>query len=168
MSSHLSKCIPDENAPTAHQPATVIRCFAAMLYDTMLLFGVLFAATLIPSLILGYGPVADVANEQVVHELHPMMSGAVFQLYLLAVWAIFFCWFWHKHGQTLGMQAWRLKVEDLQGNRISIGQCLLRLLGASISLACLGGGYWWIWVDKDHRSWHDRLSASRVILINKQ
>ena len=160
-----------EPFPGTEQPspsAGVIRRIAAMLYDTMLMFGVLFSATLIPSLVLTQDAVKAVKNEEVVHELHPLMTGLPFQLYLLTLWVIFFCWFWHKNGQTLGMQAWRLKIEDINGSNISILQCLMRLLGASISVLCLGAGYWWIWIDKEGRSWHDHWSASRVSLIPKK
>ena len=145
--------------------AGVMRRLAAMTYDSMLMFGVLFTATL-PTLLLGRSS-PSIENEQVVHELHPVVSGWPFQLYLLLVYIAFFCWFWCKNGQTLGMQAWRLKVEDMSGNRISVKKGLLRLAGATISIACCGIGYWWIWIDKDGMSWHDRWSKTRVVVTPK-
>ena len=145
--------------------AGVMRRLAAMLYDSLLVFGVLFAATL-PALFLGGNGDAAIENEQVVHEL-PVVGGWPFQLYLLTVFIAFFCWFWRRDGQTLGMQAWRLKVEDMAGNRISIVQCLQRLAGATVSLGCGGIGYWWIWIDKDGMSWHDRWSKTRVVVLPK-
>ena len=90
-----------------------IKRLAAMVYDSMLLFGVLFTATLIPSLILESGPGQSMENGDVVHELSPLLTGPAFQLYLLAVLALFFCGFWHSRGKTLGMQAWRLQVVEL-------------------------------------------------------
>jgi uncharacterized RDD family membrane protein YckC len=152
-----------ETLPTAG----VIRRLAAMVYDSLLVFGVLFTATL-PTVFLQPAQDAAIANEQVVNELPNLVDGWPFQLYLLAVYGGFFCWFWMKNGQTLGMQAWRLRIENDKGQTIAFHQCLLRLLGAVISCLLLGAGYWWIWIDKQQLSWHDRLSKSRVVVLPKK
>ena len=156
-------------ATNASEQATAgpLKRIAAMVYDSLLLFGVLFTATLIPSLVLDKNTTPQMANEQVLHELPPLMTGVSFQIYLLAITILFFCWFWKTSGQTLGMQAWRLKLEDYQGHRPTIWQCLIRLLAACVSISCLGAGYWWIWIDKDAMSWHDRLSKTRIIVLPK-
>ncbi len=147
--------------------AGVIKRLAAMVYDSFLVFAVLALATLIPSLLMGRNLPTAIENEHVVHELNPMLSGIGFQLYLLAVIASFFCWFWHNNGQTLGMQAWRLRIESSSGGKPGWGQCVIRLLAACLSIACLGLGYWWIWLDKGKLSWHDRLSKTRIVLTPK-
>ncbi len=134
-----------------------------MVYDSLLVFGVLFTATL-PILLLSTSQV-PVENNEVMHEVNPVAEGLGFQLYLLVVFISFYCWFWRRNKQTLGMQAWRLQVEDFSGQRISIAQCLVRLFGATISLLCLGAGYWWAWIDKDKLSWHDRWSKSQIVLL---
>lgn len=152
--------------PQPLPPAGVIRRLSAMVYDSLLVFGVLFTATL-PAVLLQPAQ-QTVNNEQVVNELPGLVEGWPFQLYLLAVYVGFFCWFWIKNGQTLGMQAWRLQIEDQSGRRISLKQCLLRLVGALVSALCLGAGYWWIWIDKEQLSWHDRLSKSRVVQLPKK
>lgn len=145
--------------------AGVIRRIAAMIYDALLVFGVLFTAT-IPAIVIGQQRMVD--NNEVLYELSPAVGGWIFQLYLLLIFVGFFCWFWIKNGQTLGMQAWRLQVENTSGGRISLRQCLLRLLGASVSLACVGAGFWWAWIDKDGLTWHDRWSKSRIVLLPKK
>lgn len=152
----------------ANIPASPVKRLAAMTYDSFLLFGVLFAATLIPSLIFDTATPATIENGDVVNELSPLLSGWIFQVYLLLISILFFCWFWLRNQQTLGMQAWRLKVETLSGQPISFKQCLQRLLGAVVSIACLGAGYWWIWADKDSLSWHDRWSKTRIIETPKK
>ena len=153
----------ENRLPSANLP----RRLAAMLYDAMLLFGVLFTAT-IPTLFFDGAPQQSVSNEQVVHELPTISVGWPFQLYLLVISIGFFCLFWRKNGQTLGMQAWRIKLEDCAGNRITYLQCMKRLLGAAVSLSCLGAGYWWVWLDKNHMSWHDRWSQTRVVQLPKK
>ncbi|MCR8923293.1 RDD family protein [Dasania sp. GY-MA-18] len=155
------------NDPLSSAPnAGLVKRFAAMFYDTLLLFGVLFTATLIPALLLN-GQQQQNANGTVVHELHPLMTGPAFQGYLLLVLVLFFCLFWHKQGQTLGMQAWKLKLVNQHNQPPTILQCLQRLLYALISFACLGMGYWWLWLDKEHLTWHDRWSKTRVLQLSK-
>ena len=146
--------------------AGVIRRLGSMVYDSLLIFAVLFAAT-IPALLLA-PPSAPVANGAVVHELNPLASGWPFQLYLLAVYCGFFCFFWQRNGQTLGMQAWRLEVQNLQGERLNFSRSLLRIAAAAISILCAGLGYWWIWIDKENRSWHDRWTKTRVVVHPKK
>ena len=147
---------------TPCQPATLPRRLGAMLYDSLLVFAVLFAATL-PFALLAASGEQSVDNETVVHELDTVATGLAYQFYLLMVIAAFFCWFWLKNGQTLGMQAWRLTLRSTRGKPLSLGQCLLRLLGALVSAGCFGAGYWWVLFDPDRQSWHDRWSGTEVI-----
>jgi uncharacterized RDD family membrane protein YckC len=154
--------------PTQDLPnAGLVKRLAAMVYDTFLVFAVLALATLIASLFLGSNQPATVDNAEVIHQLNPMLSGPIFQAYLLAVMSLFFCWFWHNNGQTLGMQAWRLQIVASDGGRPGWRQCVIRLLAATLSFACLGMGYWWIWIDRERLSWHDRLSKTRIIQLPK-
>lgn len=155
-----------EQAPLAH--AGVLRRLAAMVYDGLLLFGVLFTATLIPALVLSPGAAQTIHNEDKLYTAQPLLNGVFFRLYLVLIIILFFSWFWHRNGQTLGMQAWRLRVEQLDGQNLNGWQCLLRLLVAAVSIACLGAGYWWIWISADNRSWHDIASGSQVRLLPKR
>jgi uncharacterized RDD family membrane protein YckC len=148
--------------------AGVIRRLSAMTYDALLVFGVLFTATLPTVLLDSNQQPTNKDNEQVVHDLPSLVDGWPFQIYLLVVYLSFFCWFWRRYGQTLGMQAWRLQVQDMNGGRITLVQSLKRIAGACISTACLGAGYWWVWIDKDNLSWHDHWSKTRVVILPKK
>lgn len=79
----------------------------------------------------------------------------------------FFSWFWLKSGQTLGMQAWRIKLVGFDGGKPGARQVCLRCLGAALSAACLGLGYWWCLVDRKRRYWHDYLSKTELVLLPK-
>jgi uncharacterized RDD family membrane protein YckC len=65
------------------------------------------------------------------------------------------------------MQAWRLRLDSAAGGRPDILQCLRRLAVAVPALLLGGAGYWWIWLDRDHLAWHDRLSNTRVVVLPK-
>ena len=79
----------------------------------------------------------------------------------------FFTLFWIKNGQTLGMQAWRVKLVDFHGNTPSVGKSIVRCCAAFLSAACLGLGYLWCLVDRNNRYWHDYLSRTELILLPK-
>lgn len=93
----------------------------------------------------------------------------------LAIWSLrglllifttgFFCFFWWRAGMTLGMQAWRLRVQTLAGETITLKQSLIRCVVAWLSLAFFGLGYWWVFFDSQQRSWPDIASKTRTTVV---
>lgn len=125
-----------------------LRRLAVILYDILLLIALLFVATAL---------------------LLPLNAGEAFTaqqfyfpLYLLLVSFFFYAWFWTHGGQTLGLRAWKLKVLTLDRQPVSWKQAAFRFIFALFSWLCFGLGFWWILIDKDRRSWHDRLSKTAL------
>lgn len=129
-----------------------------MLYDTLLILPLFMASSFV--LVALFGATDDVN--------HPTVPVWVTRATWPVIVVLFFGLFWRKTGQTLGMQAWRIRVIPCSGDRLSWGQVVLRCAGAAVSAACLGLGYLWPLVDRDGRSWHDRLSGSRLVLLPKR
>lgn len=146
-----------------YSSAGVFRRFAAMAYDSLLLMAISIGyyaiAVLINVLIQGAPPEGQ--KVQWGHWNWLAFCGWIILL------AYFFCLFWRKSGQTLGMRAWRMKVVDHNLSLISTRQCVLRCLLAPISFMLLGLGYFWRWFDPDKLTLHDRLSKTRVIVLPK-
>ncbi|MCA1767860.1 MAG: RDD family protein [Idiomarina sp.] len=93
-----------------------------------------------------------------------LAQGPWYSLYLIAVVAGFFGWFWKRSGQTLGMRAWRLKLQNRDGSRLSNRQVLIRLL-----TCCAGLGNLWVVVDfKHHRAWQDYAAGTEVVTLSKE
>ena len=69
---------------------------------------------------------------------------------------------WRRGGQTIGMKPWHLYVDDQAGGPASLKQLWLRFIVGSLSLLCLGAGFWWALFDRDQLTWHDRLSKTRL------
>lgn len=133
-------------------PAGLMRRLAAMVYDALVLMAVW--------MLVGFVAVAlngGEANES------PLFHSA-----LLVVTFAFFAFFWMRAGMTLGMQAWRLRVQDGDGRPLSLMQALVRFVAAIVSLAAGGLGYWWILFDAEKRSWSDMASGSRVVVVPKK
>ena len=77
--------------------ASVWRRLAAMVYDGLLLFAVLFIATLIPALIFSPEHIQDAPQtDAVAHELNRPMDGWLFRGYLIGVAVLFNGFFWRK------------------------------------------------------------------------
>ena len=93
---------------------------------------------------------------------HPL-----FRAYLVAISLGFFCGFWMRGGQTLGMRAWRVKLVRKDGLPISLRDALLRYFAALLSWAPLGAGFLWILVDPQRLAWHDRLSGTRLVMLSR-
>ena len=139
--------------------AGVLRRFGAMLYDTLLL-------------VLAVLPITTAIFLVFTHEaITPGGSGyeeRIYQAALLLVMVVFFSAFWTRSGQTVGMLAWRLRVERNDGSLLTWRDALLRLAGASVSLAAFGLGYFWIWIGRDKLAWHDRWTGTRVVVLEKK
>lgn len=153
--------------PEISQPASarLLRRFAAMVYDSLLLMALALAygalVTWLNVLLQG----APAEGERVDWGLWrlPVFMG------MLVVLAGFFCFFWRRSGQTLGMRAWRLKLVDQDSLSLpSLKQCILRVVLAPVSLLCLGLGYFWRWLDPQKHTFHGRMSRTRVVLTPKE
>ncbi|NYR13237.1 RDD family protein [Pseudoalteromonas sp. MIP2626] len=92
-----------------------------------------------------------------------LLSGIRSALFV-GVNVFFFTYFWTKSGQTIGMRAWRLKVQTLDGQLISWPQAIVR----SVS-ALLGLGNLVVLVDfKNKKALQDYLSKTEVIALTKE
>ncbi len=159
--------LPVTNLPVSELPiASVWRRLAALVYDAFLLFGLLVTPLFIYTAIVS--PKQNLPQDAVAHELPSIAPQPVLFLYTVAIVVGFYVYFWHKSGQTLGMQAWRLRVDNANGGRASWQQCAVRAAVGFVALVALGLGYWWSWADRERRCWHDRASNTRVVVLPKK
>ena len=163
--------------------APLIRRLLTIFYDSFLLIAVLFLAMALLLLISG-GYRLQAGN--------PLMTA-----YLLVISYVFFGWFWTHGGQTLGMRAWKLRIQQRNGEPVSWQQAALRFITAlpawvvffiGISLAAgipltsrpwlqmlerLPGwlvlviGIVWLILDQRPNSWRDRFSGTQVIKLGR-
>lgn len=139
--------------------AGLLRRLGAMLYDLLIVGALMFIVT---ALFLPF-----TGGEAIT----PGESGALERIYqaaLLLVVVLFFGVFWTWRGQTIGMLAWRLRVQRPDGSALAWRDALIRLAGACVSLAALGLGYFWIWIYREKLAWHDRWSGTRVVVLPKK
>ena len=87
----------------------------------------------------------------------------LYQAYLSIVGLAYFILCWRTRGATVGMRAWRARIETPDGRRIGWGAATVRALSAILSGACLGLGFLWALFSPDRLCWHDRWSATRLV-----
>ncbi len=143
-----------------------------MVYEAMLLFGVLFLATWLFSTLL--------------QQRHALYLRDALQDWLFVVLGVYFGWFWTHGGQTLAMKTWRIRVIGLDGQTITWRRALVRYLmawgwflpGLALARAIRAQGWMllllpalnvllWVLASKlhgDRQFLHDRLAGTRVVL----
>lgn len=164
-------------------PATITKRLLAVFYDSFLLIAVLFLAMAVLLLVSG-GYQFQAGN--------PFMT-----VYLLIVSFAFFGWFWTHGGQTLGMRAWKLRIQQHTGETITWRQAAVRFVTAVpawvvlfIGMALVADiplhahpwldqlsrlpawlilivGIGWLVVDQWPDGWRDKVSGTRVIKLEK-
>lgn len=144
---------------------SLLRRFAAMVYDSLLIMAIsiLYAAIMAGINIAIKGTPAT--GERI--------TWGVFGIVVFSGWILtigcFFCYFWHKSGQTLGMKTWRMKI--VNNNNLycpSYAQCITRFLCAPVSLCLLGVGYLLMYTNTERQTLHDKISNTRTLLLNKE
>lgn len=131
--------------------ASVWRRLAAGLYDAFLIGAIWFALAGL-SVIINHGEALTGKTSQLL--LLPLLFSTYF----------FYCWFWLHGGQTLGMRAWRLRLESTHG-KLGLKACSLRFL---ISLLLFGISFFWSFLNKNKASLHDHFSKTQVVLLEKE
>ncbi len=147
-----SSATPSADTSAVATPG-LLRRLMALLYDLLVIAGIWVFSTFIITAF---------------NQMESIDAGTWwFRTFLLSAYAGYFVGLWRRNGQTLGMMAWRMVLEREDGSHLRWRDTVKRALLAPLSMAALGLGYVWIWVDRNKRSWHGRLSGTRIRLRPK-
>lgn len=73
-----------------------------------------------------------------------------------------------KFGQTPGKMIFRIKVvDDNTLGRITLKQCIKRIMFSVISVIACCFGIIWIWFSKKNQTWHDIAAGTVVVCVDK-
>jgi len=150
---------------------TLKRRLASMLYEGLLLFGVLF--------------VADLLFETLAQSWHALALRHMRQFWLFVVLGAYFVVFWCSGGQTLPMKTWRIKLVAPGSPTLPLSKAVARYLLAwmwflpamvldyafklknwpSLGLIAIGMILWAaaIMFNKERQFLHDQLAGTRLI-----
>lgn len=142
-----------------------------MLYEGMLLFGLVFVAALLFAVLM--------------QQRHALQFRSALEALLFFVIGLYFIWCWTHGGQTLPMKTWRIKLVSKDGRPLGLGQAMLRYLlvwmwfvpGLAVawlldargwmSVALVGANMllWGIasYMDPERQFPHDRIAGTRLV-----
>lgn len=95
---------------------SLMRRLACMLYEGVVLFGVVMVTGLV------FAGITQQRNAMVHHH--------ALQAVLFIVLGIYFTWFWSHSGQTVAMKAWHIRVLDRQGRPLTLARAFVRYLAS--------------------------------------
>jgi uncharacterized RDD family membrane protein YckC len=161
----MSSQPPATSAPAATRAASVPnparaaaptpgrwRRFACMMYEAILLFGVVFTA--------------EYLFDTLTQSKHALALREWRQLWLFVVIGVYFIVSWRLGGQTLAMKTWGIRLVDRDGSKIGLGKSLARyVLCWPVTLT--GLGFVWTCFDRDKQFPHDRLLGTRLIMTGE-
>jgi uncharacterized RDD family membrane protein YckC len=150
----------------------IARRLACLVYEGVLLFGVLMVAGWLYSTLT--------------QQRHAMTGRHGLQAFLFVALAIYFVSVWSRGGQTVAMKTWHIRLVDRQGQPVSQWRALARYLLAWLWFLPALGAVWLAglhdlasilgtiaagviayamlaWLHPDRQFWHDYLCGTRLI-----
>lgn len=148
------------------------RRMACLVYEALLLFGVIMGAGLV------YALITDQRNA---------LEGTLgLRVAVFVALGAYFMWFWTRHGQTLAMRTWKLKLVTETGRPVERGRALGRYVlswvwvlpalaaihfsgvtgGARTFFALCAGVLFYAaltYLRRDRQFWHDVICGTRVV-----
>jgi uncharacterized RDD family membrane protein YckC len=143
------------------------RRFGSWVYDLLIIVAIFMLSGYVCVALFVLLDYADLIN--IVRDDFDIDWNASHTIYRIALnsWAVawicaFFIYFWSRKGQTLGMRAWRLRVQNTDGSLISIMSCIKRL-----PLTLLGLGNVIVLFDRKNKlSLQDRFTQTEVVVLS--
>ncbi|MGB1951908.1 MAG: RDD family protein [Marinobacter sp.] len=110
-------------------PATFIKRLLAIIYDGLICIAVLLVATWIYTMLAGW--IIGWDRYEQMAESGALGGDPLLTFVLFLVLYVFFAYFWTRTGQTLAMQVWRIRIENLDGSPVTWTQALWRYASAA-------------------------------------
>ena len=143
------------------------RRFGSWIYDFLLSFAVYMVAGAASFLLIYLGYYFGLYGMQGEKHFSDTIANTYWlkwpnELWKMAWVVFFFVYFWTKNGQTLGMRAWRLRVQNLDGSLLSKTTAIKRLVPTLLGL----GNILVIFDRKNKLSLQDRLTKTEVVVLS--
>lgn len=127
-------------------------------------FWIRLAAVIIDSIILAIvlTPIAFFFSADV--DMQDPMAFSKMDVITQIIGIIFVIFCWVKFAGTPGKRLLKLKVlDEATGNKLTLGQAILRYIGYIPSAIVFGLGYLWVIWDGKKQGWHDKIAKTVVV-----
>jgi len=151
-----------DSTPPSPPETLLLRRGLALFYDVWPMLAVWMLLSLLFNIaftVSGHG------EREILQTASPL--GVMLWLSCWAVSGLYAVYSWSHGGQTLGMRPWRLRVIGTADAAPTRRALWIRYAVGTASLLLGGLGFWWAWIDREKRTWHDRASGTRVVRVAK-
>ncbi|NTS76695.1 RDD family protein [Catenovulum sp. SM1970] len=153
----------DVMSKTGFPRAGFRRRFAVMVYDLLVAAAIIlftvFVAVVFVGVLQFFGFFVDQDSSDVLAQ-----AGVFYQAYVFTPLTLFYIWFWSNGGQTVGMKAWRLRIQNENGHDISKKQAVIRLATSFLGLGNLAV----LFDRKNKLALQDRAAKCEVVQLTKE
>jgi uncharacterized RDD family membrane protein YckC len=145
--------------------AGLFRRLGALIYDSLVVTAIaMVAVALATGAVMLLNLLGWLSMEGYLDTADYLGKQAWFSFYLAISICSFYVWFWTHGGQTIGMRAWRLRVQNDDGSAITVMQALIRLFSAAMGLGNL-----LIVIDrKNKQALQDLMADCEVVVLSKE
>ena len=143
--------------------ANFFKRLGAYVYDLFAIFALLMLATATAVIIVASSVkmgLMDLANYQDVGDY--LAHNTLFAAFLAIVAIAFYGYFWSKGGQTIGMKAWSLRVQNSDGSNINFTQALIRMATSALGLGNFSALF------QNSNAFQDLWAECEVIVLTKE
>ncbi len=157
---------PTKVNPFINLPAAgLARRLGALIYDSLVVAAVMmFTAGLGAGVALVLEAMGFISTQGYVDMADYLSKSFVYQLWIWFIFVGFYVFFWTRGGQTIGMRAWRLRIQNEDGTTINKTQAVIRL-----ATACCGLGNLFVPFNKPkHRSFQDHWADCEMVVLTKE
>lgn len=147
----------------ACERASFFKRLGAYLYDLFALGAILMLAAIVALLVVTIANKVGLIDLSLYKDNAQYLSDNSFYLaYLSFIIVGFYAYFWTKAGQTIGMKAWRLRVQNHDGSNITFTQSLIR---AATSIFGLGNI---MALFSSRNAFQDLWAETEVVVLSKE
>ena len=166
MDSQLNPKTPHQALLEQYQAcerASFFKRLGAYLYDLFALGAVLMLAAILALLIATLANTLSLIDLSLYQDAADYLSHSpVYFIYLCVVIIGFYAYFWTQAGQTIGMKAWRLRVQNSDGSNITFTQSLIRMATSAFGLGNIMA------LLTSRNAFQDLWAETEVVLLSKQ
>ena len=166
MAKRKQKRVNKQSKETLYQScphANFFRRMGAYIYDLFAVAALLMIATVLAIMVVIIGNNTGLIDLNAYNDIADYLANSlIFASYLAIVTVAFYGYFWSKAGQTIGMKAWRLRVQNSDGSNISFTQSLIRMATSAFGLGNIFALF------SNRNAFQDLWAECEVVVLTKE